>query len=167
MSILSKEEILKAIKKKRIIIEPFNPENIGPGSVDLTLDDEFRIFKKSKKVLDYKTDSKSISKVVKKKSIILKPGDFILGITKEKITLSPNLAGFVEGRSSLARLGLTAHITAPFMPPGISNREVLEIKNLGNNSIRLEAGMKICQFIFEDVKGKAVYEGKYSKQEKI
>ena len=87
MSILTKKEILKEIKKKNIIIKPFNPENIGPASIDLTLGNKFRVFNKSNKVYDINadTDYKKITRLIIAENIIIKPGETILGITKEKI----------------------------------------------------------------------------------
>ena len=169
MSILSKEEILIAIKKGQITIIPFNKENIGPASIDLTLSDEFRLFKKGKQICDVREniDYKDLTKLIKTNSIILKQRETIIGLTKEKITLSDNICGTLEGRSRFSRLGLMVQISAPFMHPGISNNQALELTNLGPLSLRLYAGTKICQFIFEEVKGKAKYSGLFSKQSKL
>ncbi len=168
MTILTKKEILKEIKKKNIKITPLDKSAIGPGSVDLTLDNQFRIFVKGKTYdVNPKADYKKITKLVKKESIIVKHGEVILGITKEKIKLSDNLCGWLQGRSRFARLGLMVHITASFMQPGIENQQVLEIANLSNRPLRIHAGTKICQFIFEKTKGKAKYSGKFTKQKEV
>ena len=169
MSLLAKEIILDEIEKGNIKIEPLNKENIGPASIDLTLSNEFRIFKKSNKIINIteNTDYKSLTKLVKQDSIIIKPKQTIIGLTKEKITLSENIAGLLEGRSRFARLGLTIHITAPFMPPGIDNHKVLEISNLGQLPLKLNAGTKICQFIFLRTEGKSKYNGLFSKQSRL
>jgi dCTP deaminase len=90
----------------------------------------------------------------------------ILGITKEKISLSEGISGRLEGRSRFARFGLAVHVTAGFMQPGISNQQVLEIVNLGHAPMALYPGTKICQFIFEACKGKARYQGRFVNQEK-
>ena len=148
MSILTKKEIEKEIKKGNIKITPM-PDKIGPGSIDLKLDNVFRVFKKSKKIYEVneKLDYKEITRQVIADSIIVKPGETILGITKEKITLPTNICGWLEGRSRFARLGLLVHISASFMHPGISNKQVLEISNMGHASLRLRVGEKICQSI--------------------
>jgi dCTP deaminase len=166
MSILTKLEILKEIKKKNIKITPFDRSALGPGSIDLTLSNKFRIFKKLKKIIDAdeKLDYQDITKLVTVDSIVIKPGETILGITKEKITLASNICGWLEGRSRFARLGLLVHISASFMQPGISNRQVLEISNMGAVSLRLHAGTKICQFIFQKTIGRAKYSGKFVDQ---
>ncbi len=166
MSILAKETILKAIKKGIIKIEPLRKENIGPGSVDLTLGDQFRVFNRATNIFNV-TDESDYHKVTlpkKAKSIVLLPGETILGVTREKITLSPNICGWLEGRSRFARMGLMVHISAPFMQPGISNHQILEMSNMGHVPLRLHAGTKICQFIFQKAIGKAKYAGKFSVQ---
>ena len=168
MSILTKKEILKEIKKKNIIITPFDQSALGPASMDLSLDNQFRVFTKGK-TYDIKdnSDYKEITGLVKQDSVIIKPGEAILGITKERITLSENLCGWLEGRSRFARLGLLVHISAGFMQPGIDNQQVLEIVNLGHRPLRLHAGTKICQFIFQTTKGKAKYTGKFKGQKEV
>lgn len=167
MSVLTKPEIIKAIKKKEIVIEPLNIENIGPASVDLTLWNKFRVFKQSWHTTDAtdEVNYKDITRLVVSDSIVLKPNETILGMTVEKITLPPNICGWLEGRSRYARLGLCVHISAPFMQPGISNRQVLEISNMSNRPIRLHAGTKMCQFIFQRTIGRAIYAGVFREQD--
>ncbi len=132
MSILTKEEILKEIAKGTIAIEPLATENIGPGSIDLTLGNTFRVFKESTIIRDANEgmDYREITELVTADSIVVRPRETILGITKEKITLAPDLCGWLEGRSRFSRLGLMVHISASFMQTGISNHQVLEISNL-------------------------------------
>jgi dCTP deaminase len=171
MSVLIGKEIVKAFKKKSIIIEPFDNSQIGPGSVDLTLGNDFRIFKKLSKLYHIKNESRfeDRTKYVHVKDggyIVIKPGEMILGITKEKITLADNISGRLEGRSRFARFGLAVHVTAGFMHPGISNHQVLEIVNLGHGPLALYPGTKICQFIFEKCDGHAKYQGRFVKQVK-
>ena len=157
--ILGKEEILNEIKKGNLKIEPFNSKNINGSSIDLTLDNKFRIFDKDITGEDYR----KYSKLVTKNEITLNPGDFILGITKEKISLK-NLCGWLQGRSTYARLGLGIHVTANFVHPGVSNKQVLEIKNMNNYKIKIKSGMRICQLIIERIEGKYVLESKFKNQ---
>lgn len=166
MSILTKEKILEAIERKEIKVEPYHPNNVGPGSIDLTLGNKFRVFETLHEVydVDEKADYKSISHLIAADSIIIHPQETILGITEERITLPNNICGWLEGRSRFARLGLMVHISASFMQPGISNRQVLEISNMGHVAIRLHAGTRICQFIFEHTDGEAHYEGQFTNQ---
>ena len=163
--ILTKQEILKEIKNKNITIVPFSKKNIGPASIDLTLDNKFRLFKNPKIIpIAEKTDNKKYTKLVTKNKIILYPNEFIIGITKEKINLPNNICGWLTGRSRFARLGLQIHSTAAFMNPGINNKQVLEIYNLSPNPLELKPGTKICQLIFEKTEGKAKYKGKFKSQ---
>ena len=166
MSILTKDEILKHIEEGKINVEPFNPENIGPGSIDLTLHNKFRIFKKTNGIVDVNEDAdyKLITELVESEEIVIMPNETILGITVEKITLPSNMCGWLEGRSRFARLGLLVHISASYMQPGISNRQVLELTNNSTVPLRLHAGTKICQFIFEQALGNARYTGRFTDQ---
>jgi dCTP deaminase len=171
MSVLIGKEIQKALKEKLISIEPLDKSQIGPGSIDLTLGNEFRIFKKRSKVYHVKNDShfQDITTGVHIKDgqyIIIRPGEMVLGITKEKITLADDISGRLEGRSRFARFGLAVHVTAGFMHPGIANHQVLEIVNLGRAPLALYPGTRICQFIFEKCQGHARYHGRFVKQVK-
>ena len=100
----------------------------------------------------------------KQKSIILQPGDFILAKTTEKITLPQDICGLLSGRSRFARMGLLIDVTAFFIHPGISNRQVFEVKNISQNSIILSEGLKIAQLILVRTEGKAKYVGKFKNQ---
>ena len=166
MAVLTKNEILKEMRKGRLKIEPFDRTQLGPASIDLTLSDQFRIFKRGGKVeLNEKTDARDYSKLVKVDEITIKPGQFIHGITQEKVTLPENLCGLLSGRSRFARMGILIHATATFMQPGISNRQVLEIKNVSPRKIVLKKGLRICQLILMEAKGKAKYLGRFKNQE--
>jgi dCTP deaminase len=165
------EEIKKAIEKKQINIEPLDESQIGPGSVDLSLGNDFKIFKENQEIYHIMDNShfEDVTSPVHIEDgdfITIKPGEMILGITKEKITLANNISGRLEGRSRFARFGLAVHVTAGFMQPGISNRQVLEIVNLGHTPMALYPGTKICQFVFEECKGEASYQGRFANQEK-
>lgn len=149
--ILGKKEILKQVRKGNINITHLAESQIGPASIDLSLSNEFRINGKD----------------VKKNKITLKPNQFILGITKEQVYLSKKFAGILTGRSRFARLGLQIHSTAPFIQPGTNNREVLELKNLSNRAIELDAGEKICQMIVLQVKNGEESRGRYKNQKRI
>jgi len=156
--ILGKKEILNEIKNKRVVIDP---KGKIENTIDLTLDNEFRIF--NGKDIDVKKLSGHTRKI-KTSKLVLEPGDFVLGITKEKIKLPSDICGFLQGRSRFARIGLGVHVTANFLHPGINNKQVLEIKNLSNSKIILRSGVKICQLILERVEGGVSYKGKYKNQ---
>ncbi len=171
MSVLIGKEIEKALKRGLIRIEPLDPEQIGPGSIDLTLGNDFRIFRKRSRIYHVRNESlfQDITRHVHVKdggSVVIKPGEMILGITREKITLADNISGRLEGRSRFARFGLAVHVTAGFMHPGIANHQVLEIVNLGHAPLALYPGTRICQFIFEKCEGRAKYRGRFAQQVK-
>jgi len=120
MAILIGDELKNAIKTGLIKIEPLDEFQIGPGSVDLTLGNDFRIFKKQEDVYPIKDNSDfhditELKHVDDGDCIVIHPGEMILGITKEKITLPEDIAGRLEGRSRFARFGLAVHVTAGFM----------------------------------------------------
>jgi dCTP deaminase len=164
--ILTKDEILKAINSKRLKITPFSKSQIGAGSIDLTLGNDFRKFTPKREIITVSedVDYKRYTTKFKARSIVLNPRELILGITKEKITMPDNLCGFLQGRTRFARIGLNVHITASFVQPGSSNRQVLEIVNLGEKPIKLLAGTKIVQLVVEKTAGKAKFSGKYNNQ---
>ncbi len=168
MGILTRDEILKEIEQGSIKIEPFSLEQLGPASVDLHLSNEFRIFRNMREVVEIR-DGANYEDVTEKVTVndhlILMPGEMVLGITMEKITLSSNICGWLEGRSRFARLGLLVHISTSFMQPGISNKQCLEISNFSPMPLGLYPGTAICQFIFQRTVGRATYEGKFRKQD--
>lgn len=171
MAVLTKNEIKKAIKNGLIEIEPLDESRIGPASVDLSLGNDFRIFKKRSEPYHIREEAnfEEITELVFVKDgdfIIVSPGEMILGVTKEKITLAENIAGRLEGRSRFARFGLAVHVTAGLVSPGVSNHQVLEIVNLGHAPLALYPGTRICQMVFEKCEGKAKYEGRFSRQER-
>ena len=166
--ILTKKEILKLIRNKKIKIEPFDSSSVGPASIDLTLDSNLRIFKKDNHILEIKEDFdyKKVTELIDiSNGFVLNPGELVLGITKEKITLPENIAAWINSRSRFARVGLMSHITAPFISPGVSNKQVLEIYNAGQEKLKLFPGIKICQLVFQECKGKAKYQGMFKNQE--
>lgn len=167
MSVLTREALLQALRDGRIEIEPFSEDMVGPGSIDLNLSDEFRIFKKLRHavVVDDSMDLERITRLTqKKRSLTLLPGETILGITRERIRLAPNICGWIQGRSRFARIGLLVHMTASFIQPGINNRQVLEISNMAPFPLILKPDTRICQVIFQTTEGDAVYQGKHRDQ---
>ncbi|BBM87635.1 dCTP deaminase [Candidatus Uabimicrobium amorphum] len=169
MSILTRDEILKAVSAKEIAIAPFDEDHVGPASVDLHLSHSFRVFDKPKKVIrvqndvDYRKATKGV-RLKEGETFLLMPGETILGITVERITLSDGICGWLEGRSKFARVGLLIHISASFMQPGIDNHQVLEMSNFGPVPLEIVPGVRICQFIFQRTIGNAAYQGKFRNQ---
>mgnify|MGYP003330655449 CR=1 FL=1 len=169
MAILTKDEILKEINAGRIVIDPFDAASVGPASVDFHLGNTFRVFRRSTQAFDVGEDVNfdEITKVIEvEDSISLLPGESIHGITTESLKLPDDLCGWIQGRSTLARLGLLVHITANFIHPGMEGKQVLEMTNAGPIALNIKVGIPICQIIFEETKGQATYTGKFSKQDK-
>jgi dCTP deaminase len=166
--VLTRTQILKEINSKKVVITPFKKSNVGPASIDLTLDKEFRVFFNHKTIkLNENSDYKKYTKLIIKKSIILQPGQYVLGITKERIKFPSNICGELVGRSRFARFGVSIHVTASFVQPGVDNKQVLEIKNVSPYTIILTEGLKICQLILQRTEGNAVYRGKFKNQNKL
>ena len=158
-------------------------ENIVCASFDLRLGNEFRLFPhQSSEVLNpFETDSQDITEkitVADNTEFIIEPGRFLLAATKEKIGLPDNIVARVEGRSSIARLGLLIHITAWFIDPWFWRDQpstiTLEICNINSVPIVIKPGMRICQIAFElmdqpaeipyNVKKNAKYNGQQDPQ---
>jgi dCTP deaminase len=164
--ILAKPEILRQIHGGRIRIDPYDEEAVGPASIDLTLDDKLRIFNTDQHITRADVDYKTLAKLTDiTNGYLLAPGELVLGITKEKITLPGNVCGWLNSRSRFARIGLMSHIAAPFLAPGISNRQILEIFNAGRNKIKLMPGMRICHLVLQECTGTAAYDGAWKDQE--
>lgn len=163
--ILTKKEVLREIRAGRIKVTPFSTKNIGPSSLDLTLNNEFRYFHPSQKIyVSENTDYKKLTQKRKVRELVLEPGAFVLGITKENIQLPDDIAGILSGRSRFARLGILVHATAAFIHPGVNNHQVLEITNVSQNTLVLKPGTKIAQLVFVRTEGKARYRGKFKRQ---
>ena len=146
---LTNQDILKFLEEGKIKIEPFDENALGPASYDLALSNRWWFFKKEVKAIDpSKTSWVEVMDEVVKEEIELKPGEMCLGITEEKITLSNDIVGRLEGRSRYARLGIAVHITSALIQPGVSNHQVLEIKNNSPFRIKLRKGMRISQVMF-------------------
>ena len=157
--VLSDNDIRAAIKSRKLRFEPeISDGQIGPASVDLTLDCRFWTFKKrfvGKKPVDLaKVDFSKATEEKTMRSITLPPGGMCLGITKEKIYMPPDLIGTLEGRSRYARMGLAVHVTSALVQPGSENHQVLEIVNFAPFPVTVHEGMKISQVVFEHLETK-------------
>jgi dCTP deaminase len=169
MAVLARAKILQLIESGALKIEPFDEKQVGAGSVDLHLGTEFRVFKKANDVFRVTDDADymevtEVVRVNRHGQILMMPGELIHGITQEVITLPSNLAAFIEGRSSLARVGLLTHLSSGFVHPGTSNRTVLEIANLSPIPLAIVPGIKICQLILIEVRGSGKYAGRFAHQ---
>jgi dCTP deaminase len=149
--ILPDHEIRKLLNEGRLAIEPLeDPEKqIQPAWVDLRLGDDFRVFKYTSEAFIDSRNPKEYTEIhaSEGKPFILHPKEFILGITRERIRIPDDLAAYLDGRSSLGRMGITAHITSGWVDPGFSGKLVLEISNLGKMPVTLYPGMRICKLL--------------------
>jgi dCTP deaminase len=167
MGILTRDEILKEIHAGKIRIIPLDLEQVGPGSVDLRLSHEFRVFRKLRQAVhvEENIDLSTITDlIVTDQAFTLMPAETVLGMTLERISLPPYLCGWIQGRSRFARIGLLIHMTASFIQPGIDNRQVLEISNLAPFPLKLKPGTRLCQIIIERTEGEAYYRGTHQNQ---
>ncbi|CAB5021731.1 unannotated protein [freshwater metagenome] len=147
--LLSDRDIHIEINSGRVKVEPFDAAMIQPSSVDVRLDRFFRVFENHKySVIDPSIEQNELTREIAvdpDEDFILHPGEFVLASTYEVITLPDDIAGRLEGKSSLGRLGLLTHSTAGFIDPGFSGHITLELSNVANLPVKLFPGMKIGQ----------------------
>jgi dCTP deaminase len=147
--LLSDGEITKELASGRLVLEPYDQGLIQPSSVDMRLDRYFRVFNNSKYThIDPAVQQDDLTTLVDPEGddpFVLHPGEFVLGSTLEVVTLPDDLAGRLEGKSSLGRLGLLTHSTAGWIDPGFTGHITLELSNVANLPITLWPGMKIGQ----------------------
>jgi len=148
--IIPDHEIKKLLEEGKIIIEPLDKEQIQSACIDLKLGEEFKKFKTTEEpVIDSRNPKKYTETFFSNgEAVILHPGEFLLGVTKEKIKLPSHIAAYVDGRSSIGRLGVTAHITSGWIDPGFEGKIVLEITNLGKMPVALYPEMRIAKILF-------------------
>jgi dCTP deaminase len=173
--LLSDRDIRAEIASGRVAVEPFAESMVQPSSVDVRLDRFFRVFENHKySVIDPSIEQSELTREVivePNEHFILHPGEFVLASTYEVITLPDDIAGRLEGKSSLGRLGLLTHSTAGFIDPGFSGHITLELSNVANLPVKLFPGMKIGQLCLiklsspaEHPYGSAVYASRYQGQ---
>ena len=147
--LLSDGDIRAELDSGRVAVEPFSEAMIQPSSIDVRLDRWFRVFENHKySVIDPRMEQPELTRLLEPEGdegFILHPGEFVLGSTYEIVTLPDDIAGRLEGKSSLGRLGLLTHSTAGFIDPGFSGHVTLELSNVANLPIVLYPGMKIGQ----------------------
>jgi len=147
--LLSDRDLRAEIAAGRLGIDPFDDSLVQPSSVDVRLDSLFRVFNNTRYThidpAQQQDELTSLVEPVDGEPFVLHPGEFVLGSTLELCTLPEDLAGRLEGKSSLGRLGLLTHSTAGFIDPGFSGHITLELSNVANLPITLWPGMKIGQ----------------------
>ncbi len=147
--LLSDRDIRAEFAAGRLGLEPFEDTLVQPSSIDVRLDRMFRVFNNTRYThidpAQRQDELTSLVEPAEGEPFVLHPGEFVLGSTLEVCTLPDDLAGRLEGKSSLGRLGLLTHSTAGFIDPGFSGHITLELSNVANLPITLWPGMKIGQ----------------------
>lgn len=161
-------DIIKYIEEGKIGVEPRpSPELISGVTLDIRLGNKFRVFNDHvAPYVDLSGPRGEVDKAIQSimsdelqmgegEAFFLHPGELALGVTYESITLPNNIVGWLDGRSSLARLGLMVHVTAHRIDPGWSGNIVLEFFNSGKLPLALRPMMKIGALNFETMSGPA------------
>lgn len=146
--ILTDKQILIEIKKGTIVISPFNRGNLGSNSYDVHLGEWLSIYKCE--ILDAKKHNPVRTFRIPKEGLILVPSKLYLGVTKE-YTETHKHVPFLEGKSSIGRLGIDIHATAGKGDVGFKNTWTLEISV--RQPVRIYAGMPIGQLIYFEING--------------
>ena len=139
---LSDRNILE-LQGETELIYPFYYDQLQPCSYDVRLSDDLKTVR-----------GKQIS--LKHDDYVLKPNEFILGSTIEKVKLPSTVSAFLDGKSGLGRKGIGTHITAGFIDAGFEGNVTLEIKNNSDKQFRLSKGMLIGQLIFFELKSECM-----------
>lgn len=146
--ILTDTQIIEQIEKKEIVIEPFDIMHLGTNSYDVHLGKYLAVYE------DYELDAKKHNKIkeiiIEKEGFLLKPGTLYLGVTEE-YTETHNAVPFLEGKSSIGRLGIDIHATAGKGDVGFCNSWTLEISCV--QPVRVYASMPIGQLIYFKIDG--------------
>ncbi len=164
--ILSDKTIQRLIESKELECSPLNEESIQPASIDCRLGTHFLLVETHNMSLI--SMSKEIKyREVEAEKIIIPPHSFLLATTMEYIKLPNHLVAFVEGRSSIGRMGLFIQ-NAGWVDPGFEGKITLELYNANSLPIELEAGRRICQLVLCNMDQAALnpYKGKYQGQTK-
>ena len=147
--ILSDADIFSAIERGEIVIEPFDPTCLGTNSYDVHLSERIAVY--DQEILDAKKHNTVRQMVIPSEGILLQPGTLYLGVTNE-YTETHNFVPFLEGKSSVGRLGIDIHATAGKGDVGFCNTWTMEISCV--QPVRIYAGMPIGQLIYFTVSGK-------------
>lgn len=173
MAILTGLKILEEVRSGRIVIDPFEESQINSNSYNLRLGDRLLTYipiydnnsahdgpaVARNLDLDARENNQTYPHVIGTDGYLLLPGVLYLGHTFER-TFTPHHVPCIEGRSSLARLGLSVHLTAGFGDVGYEGQWTLEITVV--HPLRVYAGIQVCQIVFGEVTGEVLpYRGKY------
>ena len=162
--ILSDGTIKRMLAEKTLVITPLSPAQIQPASVDIRLGDTFGVVEDTPSGI-IRLDSEIHYKTITTDTYLILPGQFVLATTMEYFELPDNLTAFVEGRSSLGRMGLFIQ-NAGWVDPGFKGEITLELYNANRCAIELNAGRRVGQLVFAEMDAAAEnpYRGKYQGQ---
>ncbi len=162
--ILSDKTIKEMLEEKTLAIEPIDKEQIQPASVDIRLGNTFCVVEDSSASI-INLEDKIEYKTITSDSYVLLPNQFVLATTMEYVKLPNDLTAFVEGRSSLGRMGLFIQ-NAGWVDPGFEGEITLELYNANRCAIELKAGRRVGQLVFAkmDKEAENPYMGKYQGQ---
>lgn len=147
---LSDGTIRKLLHNKDLVIDPAPMDtDIQPASVDVRLDSAFaRLDHHGFGFIDPIEGAEAHTVKFESEAFYLRPGDFILGSTIERVEIPKDLICQVNGKSSLGRMGLQVHATAGFVDPGFKGNITLELSNVATLPILLRKDMRIAQLTF-------------------
>ena len=162
--ILSDRTILKMLDEKSLVINPVTKEQIQPASVDIRLGNTFSVVDDTPSNI-ITLESQINYKTITSDTYLIMPGEFVLATTMEYFELPDYLTAFVEGRSSLGRMGLFIQ-NAGWVDPGFKGEITLELYNANRCAIELKAGRRVGQLVFAEMDAPAInpYNGKYQGQ---
>lgn len=149
--ILSDSQILNEMQKGTIKVEPFRPECLGSNSYDVHLGRYLSLYKSQ--VLDAKKHNEIETFEIPSEGFVLEPNRLYLGVTEEYTETHAHVP-FLEGKSSVGRLGIDIHATAGKGDVGFSNHWTLEISV--KQPVRVYKGMPIGQLIYFELKGDCI-----------
>ncbi|MCD6109401.1 dCTP deaminase [bacterium] len=164
--ILSDKTLRAMLADGSLTVDPISDESIQPASIDCRLGDHYLLVEDTD--MDIITlDSESKYRELTSDSITIPPHTFLLATIAEYIKLPNNLTAFVEGRSSIGRIGLFIQ-NAGWVDPGFEGKITLELYNANSLPIKLQKGRRICQLVFAkmDQSAENPYSGKYQGQQK-
>lgn len=164
--ILSDVTLRRMIKDGMLKVSPLNEHSIQPASIDCRLGDHFLVVEQNKMDV-ISLDSEIVYREVEGETIIIPPHSFLLATTAEYLKLPNDVTAFVEGRSSIGRIGLFIQ-NAGWVDPGFEGRITLELYNANALPIKLQKGRRICQLVFCKMDRATLrpYAGKYQRQQR-
>lgn len=162
--ILSDKTLKKMLASGELVVTPIDEKSIQPASIDCRLGDHFLLVEENQMDV-ISLDSEIKYREITNETITIPPHSFLLATTQEYVEIPDNLTAFVEGRSSIGRIGLFIQ-NAGWVDPGFKGRITLELYNAGSLPIKLQAGKRICQLVFcsMDKAAENPYKGKYQGQ---